>query len=70
MGADLMEFAAPEISGDVSGRKKNKSAAKKIGRQILRKMLGSGIEQTKVIPTKTTEKVSRPRGDNFTKLSR
>ena len=42
VGADLLEVAAPEIAQFVSCRKKFKSAAKSVGRQNLRKHLGSG----------------------------
>ena len=42
IGADLLEFAAPEIAEVVSGRKNFKTAAKIVGRQILRKQLGEG----------------------------
>ena len=42
VGADLLQFAVPEIAEDVSGRKNIKTAAKSVGRQTLRKQLGSG----------------------------
>ena len=42
VGADLLEFAVPEIAEVVSGRKNIKSAAKSVGRQTLRKQLGEG----------------------------
>ena len=42
VGPDLLEFALPEIADVVSGRKIFKTAAKSVGRQILRKQLGSG----------------------------
>ena len=41
MGADLLEFAVPEIADVVSGRKNFKTAGKRVGRQTLRKQLGS-----------------------------
>ena len=37
VGADLLEFAVPEIAEVVSGRKNFKTAAKSVGRQTLRK---------------------------------
>ena len=40
VGADLLEFAVPEIAEVVSGRKNIKTAAKSVGRQTLRKQLG------------------------------
>ena len=42
VGADLLEFAVPEIAEVVSGRKSFKTAAKSVGRQTLRKQLGGG----------------------------
>ena len=42
VGAGLLGFAAPEVAELVSGRKKDKTAAKSVGRQTLRKQLGSG----------------------------
>ena len=42
VGADLLEFAAPEIGEVISGRKSFKSAAKSVGKQTLKKQLGEG----------------------------
>ena len=42
VGADLLDFAAPEITEVVSGRKNFETAAKSMGRQTLRKQLRSG----------------------------
>ena len=42
VGADLLEFAVPEIAEGVIGRKKIKTAAKSVGRQTLRKHLCEG----------------------------
>ena len=42
VGADLLEFAVPEIAEVVGGRKNFKTAAKSVGRQTLRKQLGEG----------------------------
>ena len=42
VGADLLEFAAPEIGEVFSGRKSFKSAAKSVGKQTLKKQLGEG----------------------------
>ena len=47
VGADLLEFAAPEIGEVISGRKSFKSAAKSVGRQTLRKQLGEGSRRQK-----------------------
>ena len=41
VGADLLEFAVPEITEVVSGRKNFKTAAKSVGKQTLKKQLGS-----------------------------
>ena len=41
-GADLLEFAVPEVADVVSGKKNFKTAAKIVGRQTLRKQLGGG----------------------------
>ena len=69
VGAALLEFAAPEIGEVISGRKSFKSAAKSVGKQTLRKQLGSG-KQRRIIPTKTTKQSSRSRRDIFTNISR
>ena len=45
VGADLMEFAVPEIAGVVSGRKNFKTAAKSGGKQTLKKQLGSSSKE-------------------------
>ena len=86
VGADLLEFAAPQIGEVISGRKSFKSAAKSVGKQTLRKQLGEGqgqgtgsrrtvgrqrsSKQSKIIPTKTTKQSSRSRRDIFTNISR
>ena len=113
VGADLLEFAVPEIAEVVSGRKNFKTAAKTVGRQTLKKQLGEGegscgrkgVEggrelaegsrsctagrqgsrrkgtvcgregasrkrtTSRVIPTKTTKKISLSRGNIFTNVS-
>ena len=47
VGADLLEFAAPEIGEFISGRKSFKSAAKSVGKQTLKKQLGEGSRSRK-----------------------
>ena len=47
VGADLLEFAVPEIAEVVSGRKNFKTSAKSVGRQTLRKQLGEGSRRRK-----------------------
>ena len=51
----MLEFAAPEIGEVISGRKAFKTAAKSVGKQTLKKQLGSGIKQRRVIPTESTK---------------
>ena len=84
VGADLLEFAAPEIGEVISGRKSFKSAAKSMGKQTLKKQLGEGSrrrepqadgrtaghKQRRIIPTKSTKQSSRSRRDIFTNISR
>ena len=81
VGADLLEFAAPEIGEVISGRKPFKSAAKSVGKQTLKKQLGEveGSRRrtasrkktgSKIIPTKSTKQPSRSRRDIFTNISR
>ena len=84
VGADLLEFAVPEIAEVVSGRKNFKTAAKSVGKQTLKKQLGQGSrrrkgalsvrevgsEQRRIIPTKSTKQPSRSRRDIFTNISR
>ena len=48
VGADLLEFAVPEIAEVVSGRKIFKTAAKSVGTQTLRKQLGEGSRRRTV----------------------
>ena len=72
VGADLLEFAVPRIAEVVSGRKNIKTAAKSVGRQTLRKQLGSGSRKRsafRVIPTKSAKEISRSRRDIFTNIS-
>ena len=79
IGADMLEFAVPEIAEVVSGRKNFKTAAKSVGKQTLRKQLGEGegsrrrtvsSKQKRIIPTKSTKQSSRSRRDIFTNISR
>ena len=73
VGADLFEFAVPEIAEVVSGRKNFKTAAKNVGRQTLRKQLGEGSRRKKsasrVIPRKSAKQISRSPRDLFTNIS-
>ena len=79
VGADLLDFAVPEIAENVNGRKIIRTAAKSVGRQTLRKQLGSGCKKRKgaigvrpasrVIPTKSAKQISQSRRDIFTNNS-
>ena len=70
IGSDMLDFAVPEITEVVSGRKNFKTAAKSVGKQTLRKKLGSGSKHRRIIPTKSTKQSSRSRRDIFTNNSR
>ena len=52
VGADLLEFAVPEVADVVSGRKNFKTSAKSVGKQTLRKQFG-GRRQKRSIPIRT-----------------
>ena len=57
VGADLLEFAAPETAEVVSGRNSFKTAANSLERQTVTKQLGSGSRKTtasRVVPTNST----------------
>ena len=72
VGADLLEFAVPEIAEVVSGRKNIKATEKSVGKQTLRKQLGSRSRKkaaSRVIPTKSAKQISRSRRDIFTNIS-
>ena len=78
VGADLLEFAVPEIAEVVIGRKNIKTSAKVVGREILRKQLGEGSRRrtggsskrsaSRVISTKSAKQISRSQRDIFTKI--
>ena len=78
IGADLLEFAVPEIAEVVSGRKNFKTAAKSVGKKTLKKQLGEGegshrrtaTKHKRIIPTKSTRQPSRSRRDIFTNIPR
>ena len=65
VGADLLEFAVPEVADVVSGKKNFKTAAKSVKRQTLRKQPESG-KQKRSIPVKNLKRSSRSRRDIFT----
>ena len=68
VGADLLEFAVPEVADVVSGKKNFKTAAKNVGRQTLRKQPGGG-KQKRSIPVKSLKRSSRSRRDIFTNIA-
>ena len=67
-GADLLEFAVPEVDDVVSGEKNFKSNAKSVGRQTMRKQLVGG-RQKRRIPVKNLKQSSRSRRDVFTNIA-
>ena len=64
VGADLLEFAVPEVADVVSERKKFETAAKNVGRQTLRKKLG-GNKQKRSISSQKFEARQRVKQRNF-----
>ena len=73
VGADLLEFAVPENEEVFNGRKNINTAAKSVGRQTLRKQLGSGSRKrsaSRVIPRRSAKQISRSRRDFLTNISR
>ena len=80
IGADLLDFAVPEIGEVFSGRKSFKTAAKSVGNKTLKKQLDEGnrsalgrqggSKRRRIIPTKSTKQSSRSRRDKFTNISR
>ena len=69
VGADLLEFAVPEVADVVSGNKNFKTAAKSARRQTLRKQHGGG-KQKRIIPVKNLKRSSRSRRDIFTIIAK
>ena len=59
LGADLLEFAVPEIAEVVSGIKNFKTAAKSVGRQTLRKQLGEGEGSRRAVGSASVRQGSR-----------
>ena len=69
VSAHLLDFAVTEVVDVVSGKKNFKTAAKNVGRQLLRKQLGGG-KQKKSIPVKNLSRNSRSRRDIFTNIAK
>ena len=59
IGADMLEFAMPEIAEVVRGGKNFKTAAKSVGNQTLRKQLGEGEGNRRRTVYKTIHSVAR-----------
>ena len=71
VGADLLEYAVPEIAEVISGNKNLKSAVTSVGKKTFRKQLGGDSKRTRRFnPTKSTNINSRSRRDIFTIISR
>ena len=68
MGADLLEFAVPQVADVVSGEKNFKTADKSVGKQALRKHLG-GRKQKRSIPVKSLKRSSQSRKEIFTNIA-
>ena len=68
VGADLLEFAVPEVADVVSGKKNFKTAAKCVGGQTLRKRFAGGT-QKRSIPVKNLKRRSWSRRDIFTNIA-
>ena len=64
VSAYLLEFAVPENAEVVSGRKNFKTAAKSVGRQTLRKQLGSDSRK-KAAFQQNLQNISVGRGEKF-----
>ena len=72
LGADLLEFAAPEIAEVSRGQKKLKTAAKSVGGQTLRKKLDSDcrkITASRLVPANSAKQTSRSRRDFSANIS-
>ena len=72
IGADMLEFAAPDIGEVIGGRQSFKTAGKFVGKQTLKKQFGEGSRKktaSRVIPTNSTKQFSRSRRDIFSNIS-
>ena len=70
VGADLIEFAVPEIGDVIKGKKNVKTFAKNVGTKTLRKQLGGGrVKKRKITKRSTSVKNSRSRSDFFKNVS-
>ena len=67
-GADLLEFAVPDVADVVSGKKKFKTAAKSVGRQTFRKQLEGG-RQKRSFRVTNLNRCSRSPGDISTNIA-
>ena len=62
----MLPFAALAIGEVISGMKSFKTAAKSVGRQTLKKQMGSGSKQRRILPTKSAKQSSWSRREFFT----
>ena len=69
VGTNWMEFAEREIAEVVKGKEIFLIEAKSVGKETCKEQLGSGSEQSRVIPTKSAKQTSRSRRDIFTTIS-
>ena len=72
VGADLLDFCAPETAEIVDGRKIIKTTKKSVWRQFLMKQLSSGSWKrtaSEVIPPQSVKQTSRSRRDISTNIS-
>ena len=71
-GADMLEFAAPEIGEVFIGRKTFKTAVNNVGKKTLKKQLGEGSrsKQRRIIQAKSTKQSSLSRRDILTNIPR
>ena len=68
VGADLLEIAAPEIAEVVISREKFRTPEKNVGRQTLKKCMGSGSRKktaSRNIPTKHAKNKPVDREETF-----
>ena len=59
IGADMLEFAVPEIGEVVSARKNFKTAAKSVGKKTLKKQLGEGEGSHRAVGSASVRQASR-----------
>ena len=68
VGADLLEFAVPEIAEVVSGRKNFKTAAKSVGKKTLKKQLGEGSRRRELAEGSRRRTAGRTAGSKHRRI--